>query len=372
MGRFSFAFNQFGERMQARIGRARTVVYEWNERFVNHGRIDIPYSWTAAFFQGTAILGCTVLWLFGAPSGVSVACLATAAVVMAFRINAKDFRRAEQIVWIVLSAAFLYIEISSITRDRAETVANDLRNRSEERAKFEAVIEQGRVINEKQKEESKEQQQKFTALLSQGGRSIKDLEKVASKVSEGTSFASGGETYPTIFPYQLTTEDGRQRIGFSLSKQGKYPLFDLRLNVGRPYSVLKENNQEEISGVSCKFPEINGNWNFPLLAASMDGESSAYFTASMYARNGTWEEVFDVRRVDGKFVSRWVIFQTTEFSGPLSKILLDLADQNFPPEHRHDALQPFPNGSLPLPDVSQQQKAIPDLVLSKRQCTGFW
>jgi len=89
----------------------------------------------------------------------------------------------------------------------------------------------------------------------------------------------------------------------------------------------------------------------------MDGESSAYFEASMFARNGKWEEVIDVRRVDGKLVSRWAIFQTTDFSGPHSKVLLDLADQAFPPEHRHDALQPFPNDALALPSISQQQKA---------------
>jgi len=339
---------------------------------VRFGQINVPYSWTAASFQGVSTLGCEVLWLCGAPPGVAVACLATAAVVMAFRINATNFGRAEQILWIVISTAFLYVEISSITSDRAETAANDLRNRSEERAKFEAVIVQGRAINEKQKEEQSEQEQKFAALLKQGRRSIKDLDAVASKVSEGTSFASGGDTYPSIFPYQLTTEDGRQRVGFGLSKQGKYPLFDLRVSVGRPYSVAKENNQEATFGASCKFPEMNGNWSHPLLGASMDGENSAYFEASMYARNGNWEEVIDVRRVEGKLVSRWVIFRTTEFSGPQSNVLLDLADQNFPPEHRHDVLQPFPNDSLLLPNISEQQKAIPNLILSPKQCAGFW
>ncbi|HEV2484619.1 MAG TPA: hypothetical protein VGT08_03715 [Terracidiphilus sp.] len=291
---------------------------------------------------------------------------------MTFRINARNFGRLEQVTWIVLSAAFLYIEISSITLDRVENVSRDLRSHAVERAGFFAVIEQGRAINKKQMEEQEEEQQQFKALLRQGGRSIKDLGKVASRVSEGVSFASGGDTFPEIFPYELKTDDGRQKVGFGLSKRGQYPLFDLRLDVGRPYSVSKENNQEKEFGTECKFPEINGNWSFPLLAASMEGESSAYFTATMFARNGRWDEVFDVRRVDGKLVSRWVLFQTTQFSGPQSKVLSDLADQNFPPEHRHDALQPFPNGVLPIPDISQRAKVIPDEVLGKRECTGFW
>ena len=242
----------------------------------------------------------------------------------------------------------------------------------EERARFQAVIEQGRAINKEQKEEQKEEQQKFAALLKQGGRSIKDLAKVANKVSEGVSFASGGDTFPAIFPYELRTDDGRQKVGFGLLKQGKYPLFDLRLDVGRPYSVSTENNQEQEFGAECKFPEINGNWSFPLLAVSMEGESSAYFTASMFARNGRWDEVFDVRKVDGRLVVRWVLFQTTQFSGPNAKVLLDLADQNFPPEHRRDALQPFPNNVLQIPNISQRTVEIPDEILGKRWCTGFW
>lgn len=295
-----------------------------------------------------------------------------ATIVMTFRINAKNFGRLEQVIWIVVSAAFLYIEIYSITLDRAESASRDLHSHMEERAKFQAVIDQGHAINEKQKEEQKEEQQKFAALLKQSGRSIKDLGEVANKVSEAVSFSSGGDTFPEIFPYELITDDGKQRIGFGLSKHGEYPLFDLRLDVGRPYSVSKENNQEEIFGAQCKFSEINGNWSRPLLAISMDGESSAYFTATMFARNGRWDEVFDIRRVNNKFISRWVIFQTTQFSGPQSKVLLDMAYQDFPLEHRHDTLQPFPNNVLLIPDISQRRKVIPEFILDIRDCNGFW
>jgi hypothetical protein len=273
--------------------------------------MSVPYSWTASLIQGLAILSCEVIYLLGPPPGVSVACLAMAAVVMTFRINARNFGRLEQVTWILLSAAFLYIEISSITLDRVENASRDLSSHMEERARFQSAIEQGRAINERQKEEQREEQQKFAVLLKQGGRSIKDLGKVANKVSEGVSFASGGDTFPVIFPYELRTDDGRQKVGFSLSKQGAYPLFDLRLYVGRPYSVSEDNNQEEGFGAQCKFPEINSNWSHPLMAASMDGENSAYFEANMYARNGKWDEVFDVRRVDGKFVTRWVISDDT-------------------------------------------------------------
>jgi hypothetical protein len=310
-------------------------------------------------------------WNWHPPVGVFIGILAVVGVLVPWFKGEKVHLR-ERMWWSILMIACFALELRTIYLDQSQHDHEQQQSRCEETAKFEAVIEQGRATNERQKEEQKEQEQKFAALLKQGGRSIKDLEGVASKVSEGTSFANGGDTYPSIFPYQLTTEDGRQRVPFGLSKQGKYPLFDLMVSVGRPYSVSKENNQEETFGASCKFPEMNANWNFPLLAASMDGESSAYFEASMFARNGKWEEVIDVRRVDGKLVSRWVIFQTTDFSGPHSKVLLDLADHAFPPEHRRDTLQPFPNDSLPLPEISQQKKAIPDLILRPKQCAGFW
>jgi hypothetical protein len=347
--------------MRALGVRARTLASGCGNRLARLGRVVVPYSWAASLIQGAAFLGCEVIYFLGPPPGVSVACLAMAAVVVTFRVSAKSFGRLEQVVWILLSAAFLYIEIASITTDRAE-----------ETARFQAVIDQGRALNEKQEEEQMEQRQKFAALIKQGGDSIKDLGVVANKVSEGVSFASGGDTFPEIFPYEVRTDDGRQRVGFAMSKRGKYPLFDVRLDVGRPYSVSKENDQEADFGTQCKFPEINGNWSFPLMAASMDGESSAYFTATTFARNGRWDEVFDVRRVEGKLVSRWVVFLTTKFSGPGSKVVSDLADQGFPLEHRHDALQPFPNHALPIPDISQRGKMVPDVIFGAKECTGFW
>lgn len=178
--------------------------------------IRVSYSWGAAIFQGLAIAGAEWLLLAGAAPGVAVACLAVAAIVMAFRIVSKDFGRVEQAVWIALSAIFLFAEIRAIAADREQTARQEIVIRREERDKFEALLEQGRAINLAQKGADVEQQKKFadqrrrlSALLSQGARSIDDLSKVAASVSEATSYAGGGSSYPAVWPYELTLDDGR-------------------------------------------------------------------------------------------------------------------------------------------------------------------
>lgn len=356
------------------IARTRTLVVEVWDELVSLGKIRLPYAWTAAFFQVAAIVGCQALFMFGAVPGISVACLALVAVVISFRITANDFTRYEQAIWIILCAMFLYAEISSITTDRTETEARELIKRNEEREQFAAVIRQERDLNEKQKDEQIEQRQKFADLLEQGHRYIKNLKLVASNVAQATSFTSGGDSFPIVFRYELKMDDGAQRVGFDVQKQGKYPLYDLSVSVGRPY--LTSPRSYELPGTTCKFSELNGSVSTPLLAASVEGEDSVYFEAEMASRNGRWNEVIDVRRSGKKLVSRWVVFESKNYGGSPYKVIFDLADADFPPEHRHDTLHDASNSiySLQLPDVSQRSRSLPDVIFrGTRAGTGcFW
>ena len=60
--------------------------------------------------------------------------------------------------------------------------------------------------------------EKFQSLLVQGKRAVDDLAAVASSVGKTQSYASDGDTFPFVFAYEVTIEDGSQRVGFSLSK----------------------------------------------------------------------------------------------------------------------------------------------------------
>ena len=304
--------------------------------------------------------------MFGAAPGVSVACLAVVAIVISFRATANNFKGPEQTIWIILSVVFLCAEISFIKADRVETDARERRNRAEEREKFESIIEQGKTINRQQSANLIEQRSKFSALFKQGERSIGDLKDVAKRVDETTSVASGGNSFPEIFPGLVTTDDGLRRMGFYLHKHGKYPLFDLEITVGRPFLTTVQNHVMSIPGALCRYGEINDNTTFPLMATALNHESAAYFTANMTARNGAWDEVVDVRRVGDTFKSRWVIYQAEEYSGPHLKAILDLADAGFPIEHRHDLLHPV--SSLEIPDGSLKKSRGTDVVFRPQEC----
>jgi hypothetical protein len=283
---------------------------------------------------------------------------------MAFRVTEKNFTKAEQITWIVLAAGVFYIEIHSINTDRAETLAHEQQIRSEERAKFEAVLLQGKQINQQQKQDEDDQRQKFQNLLEQGKRATNELRGVASSAAEAQSYASGGTSYPTIFPHQVTVEDGSERVGFSFQKQGKFPLFDVQIIVGRPYLVAEEGHQTQTFGTIRRFTELNRTTSYPLLFASMQGEDCAIYSANISARNGAWEEVFEVRRVGRKLVSRWVEYKAEEYGvAPLVKIF-DLADQEFPAEFRHRDI--YPLSKVQLPDITQRKNVVPDVIVPPR------
>jgi len=334
--------------------------------FLRGGRLlrrEVPYSWSAGLYQGLAILACEYMLLYTPPPGFSVTILAVSTIVMTFRITSPNFGRPERVLWILLSGVFLCVELLAISTDRNSTANRELRDRADDRTRFQAIVDQGSQINRKQNEDEDEQRKKFKALLGQEERVIKDLGNVASSVTEATSYGSGGSSFPVVFPGEVTLDDGTQRIGFYTTKQGKFPLYDLKMSVGRPYINDGPNRSLIIYGAQCKYAELNGDWSIPALAVSIGNENSAYFTASFWARNGAWDEVIDVRRVGGKLVSRWVLYQAN--TSPL-KVVLDLADARFPAEHRHDSIYPF--ASLLVPEKRQRQTSLPDVPFRPSEC----
>jgi hypothetical protein len=103
-----------------------------------------------------------------------------------------------------------------------------------------------------------------------------------------------------------------------------------------------------------------------LAAAVNDRTDSAYFEASLYSRNGEWNEIFDVRRVAGKLISRWVLYAPPARGMTPSKVVLDLADTGFPAEHRHDTLQPLESLNLPSAPATVGQDQ--DVVFRPDEC----
>jgi hypothetical protein len=228
-------------------------------------RVRVGYSWTVVIYQGLLILVCEAIVLTGAPPGVAVACLAVVAIVMAFRIVSEDFGRIEQVVWICMSVVLLFAEINAIGRDRTVQEARERRDRDTQMLEFQRILDQGSAINRRQEDELNEQRAKFSALLNQGRASIRKMSKVADDVRDAGSYASGGDTFPYLFPGEITLEDGRRMLGFYLNKHGKYPLYDLLVLVGRPFVSDAQNRSLAIPGAQCRYPELNGNWSIPNL-----------------------------------------------------------------------------------------------------------
>ena len=157
----------------------------------------------------------------------------------------------------------------------------------------------------------------------------------------------------------MNTGDGKERLGFTFQARGRYPLFDVHVAVGRAYSVPNPTKEMVVTGTNCNLGESGVNKSTPLIAIPMDGEDAAYFVAEMGARNGFWEEVIDVRRVDGKITSRSEVVQLKNPEGPQK--VLDIADEDFPQAHRYDVL--YSPLFLPLPDMSQHGRLAHDQVL---------
>ncbi len=113
---------------------------------------------------------------------------------------------------------------------------------------------------------------------------------VSSK--EASSYASGGESYPVVFPH----DDGAGHVAFSFQKNGKYPLFSLKVFGGKASDILPTVVHYLSVGASREFPEFGGNVSYPLWFAPFPEEKSTYYSVTMFARNGSWEEVINIMR----------------------------------------------------------------------------
>ena len=116
-------------------------------------------------------------------------------------------------------------------------------------------------------------------------------------LTEASGYASGGTSFPVIDSVPVRLADGTERVGLFIGKVGKYPLFDVRVALGRAYSVPNSTKKISNIGTKCTLGELNGGWTIPLIDVSIGTETAAYFLAELEARNGEWEEVMDVRHV---------------------------------------------------------------------------
>jgi hypothetical protein len=183
---------------------------------------------------------------------------------------------------------------------------------------------------------------------------IRRSDAIMTKASEAVAFASGGDTFPEVFPAIVTQADGMMEIGFYLSKQGHHPLYALTVLVGRPYKA-SEPNQTRTPGTSFKLSEYDQPISYPIRFEPLPREEVAYYTASMSARNGLWEEVIEARRIGPKTFLRRAVFGLTLPGVTPDKQLLDLADSGFPSAERHTPIYPLNIQALPPYDATTKQ-----------------
>jgi hypothetical protein len=146
----------------------------------------------------------------------------------------------------------------------------------------------------------------------------------------------------------VTREHGTRQIGFYLSNQGRYPLYELRVYVGKPYRVSASDSTIQTFGTSRQFQELNGNASYPLWFTAIPEEDSTLYSASTSARNGTWEEVINVRRVSSGIASHWILFRSNDPRISSNEQVVDLADESFPSGERKQKIYPLNARTLPV------------------------
>ena len=244
-------------------------------------------------------VACLAFWIWPQPAGYAVTILGGVAAVMTLR----ELEHTQKVLLTLAIFALVGIELRNIRTDRAET-----------ERQFEATM--------------------------------KRSDAIMTKANEAVAFASGGHSFPVVFPAVVTQANGMMKIGFYLSKQGSYPLYALTAFVGRPYKA-SEANQTRTTGTSLKLSEYNQPTSFAILFEPLPREEVAYYTASMSARNGPWEEVIEARRVGPKIFLRWTVFGQSLPGVTPDKQLVDLADSGFPTAERHIPIYPLNIQELP-------------------------
>ncbi len=184
--------------------------------------------------------------------------------------------------------------------------------------------------------------------LNKTKQSLEIASQTSMNLKEASSYASGRDAYPSIVPYAVTREDGTRQVGFALNKQGKYPLYGLRVFIGKPYKASASDPTIQTLGASRQFQELDGNASHPLWFQPIPEENSTFYSAIMSARNGNWEEVINVQKVSSGIASRWVLFKSNDPRVSPNKQVFDLADENFPPGERKRKVYPLNGVALPL------------------------
>jgi hypothetical protein len=280
----------------------------------------------ALWFGGAAVLIFFVVRT--PPPGWAVAILGMAALMLTIR----EMTYAYKCLWLLLALCFLVVELRAIRKDRSENQTAQAEARRHEDDRFAEILARN--------------QREFAATMERSEAIVRKSEEIAS-------FASGGNTFPEVFPALVEQNDGKNTIGFYLNKRGVYPLYALKVNVMRPYRS-KEPNQTHGTGALFKLDEYNTPTSYPLYFLPLPSENEAYYSASMWARNGQWEEVIEARRVGQKTFFRWVIFGQSIPGITPDKKLVDLADAGFPDSVRHAPIYPL-NASI-LPYDSEPSK----------------
>ena len=272
----------------------------WNSSRIAH----------ALWFVGVAGL----IWFFvrTPPPGWAVAVLGMAALVLTIR----EMPYVYKCLWLLLALGFLIVELRAIRKDRSDNQTAQAEARRHEDDRFAEILSKN--------------QREFAATMERSDAIVRKSEEIAS-------FASGGSTFPEVFPRMVKQADGKNTIGFYLNRHGVYPLYALRVSVMRPYRS-KEPNQTHGTGALFKLDEYNTQASYPLYFLPLPGENVAYYSASMSARNGQWEEVIQARKVGQKTLFRWVIFGQSVPGVTPDKKLVDLADATTPSLQNSKAL----------------------------------
>lgn len=125
--------------------------------------------------------------------------------------------------WLVVFGWFLVLEVNTLYNQRAEDAETARKTRIAEDNRFAGLL--------------KVQQDSFAAVLQKSQEefeaTIRESNSIFKKTVEAASFASGGDSFPAVFPYPA----GDGKIGFGLAKQGRYPLYKLIVSVGRAYQT---------------------------------------------------------------------------------------------------------------------------------------
>lgn len=181
-----------------------------------------------------------------------------------------------------------------------------------------------------------------------GLRSAKKTDALMRNAQEAFSFSSGGDSRPEIAVHRVTREDGKQYMGFYLTKRGKYPLFGLNVMLGKPRRSPENRNSLIWDALqSCRsieefHSEMQLPYTVPLCFEPLPQEDSTYYEADMGARNGQWEEVIRiVKTADGGVATRWALFESRDITITPNKQVFDLADSNFPGDERWKKIHPL-------------------------------